>query len=176
MATYLLLDGHSLAYRAWFALQEAGMKTSAGQETQAVYGFVSMTTKLIEDFKPDGFAVAFDLSGPTLRDALVSDYKGGCAPMPAPLREQIEFIRQFGTALGVAVLDAEGYEADDVLGTLAAKLGAEENQVIIVTGDRDTYQLVTDPYVRVLYNRRGVTDYVLYDDGAGETRSNVVTY
>jgi DNA polymerase-1 len=145
VATYLLLDGHSLAYRAWFALQEAGMKTAAGQETQAFYGFVSMTTKLIEDFNPDGVALAFDLSGPTFRDKLVDDYKGGRDPMPAPLREQIEFIRQFGAALGVAVLDAEGYEADDVLGTLAARLGSEENDVIIVTGDRDTYQLVTDP-------------------------------
>jgi DNA polymerase I len=173
VATYLLLDGHSLAYRAWFALQEAGMKTAAGQETQAVYGFVSMTTKLIEDFKPDGVAVAFDLSGPTFRDALVSDYKAGRDPMPAPLREQIEFIRQFGTALGAAVLDAEGYEADDVLGTLAAKLGGEGNEVIIVTGDRDTYQLVADPYVRVLYNRRGVTDYVLYDEAGIVERTGV---
>jgi DNA polymerase I len=173
VATYLLLDGHSLAYRAWFALQEAGMKTAAGQETQAVYGFVSMTTKLIEDFKPDGIAVAFDLSGPTFRDELVDDYKGGRDPMPAPLREQIEFIRQFGSALGVAVLDAERYEADDVLGTLAAKLGAEQNDVIIVTGDRDTYQLVADPYVRVLYNRRGVTDYVLYDEAGILDRTGV---
>jgi DNA polymerase I len=173
VATYLLLDGHSLAYRAWFALQEAGMKTAAGQETQAFYGFVSMTTKLIEDFNPDGVALAFDLSGPTFRDKLVDDYKGGRDPMPAPLREQIEFIRQFGAALGVAVLDAEGYEADDVLGTLAARLGSEENDVIIVTGDRDTYQLVTDPHVRVLYNRRGVTDYVLYDEAGILERTGV---
>ena len=173
MATYLLLDGHSLAYRAWFALQEAGLKTAAGQETQAVYGFIAMTTKLIDDFKPDGVAVAFDLSGPTFRDALVDDYKGGRDPMPQPLREQMEFIRQFGTALGVAVVDAEGFEADDVLGTLAARFGAEQNDVIIVTGDRDTYQLVADPYVRVLYNRRGVSDYVLYDEAGIFERTGV---
>jgi DNA polymerase I len=173
VATYLLLDGHSLAYRAWFALQEAGMKTAAGQETQAVYGFIAMTTKLIDDFKPDGIAVAFDLSGPTFRDAIVDDYKGGRDPMPQPLREQMEFIRQFSAALGASVVDAEGFEADDVLGTLARTLGAEEHNVIIVTGDRDTYQLVSDPYVRVLYNRRGVSDYVLYDEAGIKERTGV---
>ena len=149
------------------------MKTAAGQETQAVYGFISMATKLIDDFKPDGVAVAFDLSGPTFRDALVDDYKGGRDPMPAPLREQMEFIRQFSSALGATVVDAEGFEADDVLGTLARRLGAESNEVIIVTGDRDTYQLVADPYVRVLYNRRGVTDYVLYDEAGIVDRTGV---
>ena len=100
MATYLLLDGHSLAYRAWFALQEAGMSTSSGQQTQAVYGFVSMVTRLIDDFAPDGMAVAFDRHGPTFRDAIVDDYKAGRPPMPDPLRQQIEIIRRFVEALG----------------------------------------------------------------------------
>ena len=173
MATYLLLDGHSLAYRAWFALQDAGMKTSSGQETQAIYGFVSMATKLIEDFKPAGLAVAFDLHGPTFRDELTDDYKAGRDPMPEPLRQQIDLIRQFVVALGAPVVDAERYEADDVLGTLAATLSASGDEVIIVTGDRDSFQLVKDPLVRVLYNRRGVSDYVLYDEAGITARTGV---
>lgn len=174
MATYLLLDGHSLAYRAWFALQDAGMKTSSGQETQAVYGFVSMATKLIEDFKPDGLAVAFDLHGPTFRDELTDDYKAGRDPMPEPLRQQIDLIRQFVVALGAPVVDAERFEADDVLGTLATTLSEDGDDVIIVTGDRDSFQLVADPHVRVLYNRRGVSDYVLYDEAGILERTGVL--
>ena len=150
------------------------MKTASGQETQAVYGFVSMATKLIEDFHPDGLAVAFDLSGPTFRDELASDYKAGRAAMPEPLREQIDLIRQFVVALGAPVVEKEGFEADDVLGTLASVFDARGDDVIIVTGDRDSYQLVADPHVRVLYNRRGVSDYVLYDEAGILERTGVV--
>src|SRR5271170_373214 len=132
MATYLLLDGHSLAYRAWFALQEAQMSTTSGQQTQAVYGLVSMTTKLLEDFVPDGLAVAFDRSGPTFRDEIVPDYKEGRPPTPEPLVSQFALIRQFVEALGVPALDAEGFEADDVIATLATRLAAGGDEVIIV--------------------------------------------
>ncbi len=173
MATYLLLDGYSLAYRAWFALQDAGMRTSSGQETQAVYGFVSMVTKLIDDFSPTGMAVAFDRHGPTFRDAITDDYKAGRPPMPDPLREQIEIIRRFVDALGVPGVDSENYEADDVLGTLSAELRDRGDNVVIVTGDRDAYQLVEDPFVKVLYNRRGVSDYVLYDEAGIVERTGV---
>ena len=173
MATYLLLDGHSLAFRAWFALQEAGMRTSSGQETQAVYGFVSMTTKLLGDFRPDGMGVAFDRPEPTFRDALAPDYKAGRPDAPEPLREQIGLIREFVAALGLPCLDAAGYEADDVIATLAGRLAAAGEDVIIVTGDRDAFQLVADPHVKVLYNRRGVSDYVLYDEAGIAERTGV---
>ena len=173
MATYVLLDGHSLAYRAWFALQEAGMRTSSGQETQAVYGFVSMVTKLLGDFRPDGMAVAFDRSEPTFRDELAPDYKAGRPPTPEPLRQQLGLIRQFVTALGVPALDAAGFEADDVLATVAGTLAAGGDDVVVVTGDRDAFQLVADPHVRVLYNRRGVSDYVLYDEAGIAERTGV---
>ncbi len=173
MATYLLLDGHSLSYRAWFALQDTQMQTAAGQQTQAVYGFVSMVTKLIEDFRPDGLAVAFDRSEPTFRDAIVPDYKAGRPSTPEPLREQFGLIRQFVEALGVPAVDQIGFEADDVLGTLASTIAASGNEVIVVTGDRDAYQLVADPFVRVFYNRRGVSDYVLYDEAGIFERTGV---
>ena len=173
VATYLLLDGYSLAYRAWFALQEAGMQTSSGQQTQAVYGFISMVTRLIDDFGPDGMVVAFDRHGPTFRDAIAPDYKAGRPPMPDPLRQQIEIIRRFVEALGIPGIDCADYEADDVLGTLASRLRDRGDDVVIVTGDRDTYQLVEDPHVKVLYNRRGVTDYVLYDEAGIAERTGV---
>ena len=173
MATYVVLDGHSLAFRAWFALQEAGMATSSGQETQAVYGFVSMTTKLLADLAPDAMAVAFDRPGPTFRDEIADDYKAGRPPMPEPLVEQIEIIRQLVLALGVPAVDAEGYEADDVIGTLATVLRDRGDDVVVVTGDRDAFQLVEDPHVKVLYNRRGVSDYVLYDEAGILERTGV---
>ncbi len=171
--TYLLLDGHSLAFRAWFALQEAGLATASGQQTQAIFGFVSMLTKLLDDTRSDGIAVAFDLRGPTFRDEIADDYKAGRPPTPDPLVQQIELIRQFVEALGVPVMEAEGFEADDVLGTLARELSAGGAEVIVVTGDRDAYQLVRDPLVKVLYNRRGVSDYVLYDEAGIRERTGV---
>jgi len=173
VARDLLLDGHSLAYRAWFALQEAQLSTASGQETQAVYGFVSMLAKLLEDQSPTGMAVAFDRRGPTFRDGLSSTYKAGRAVTPEPLLEQIELIRKLVEILGVPAVDAEGYEADDVIATLATRLSTEGHEVVIVTGDRDAYQLVHDPLVKVLYNRRGVTDYVLYDEAGIEERTGV---
>ena len=173
VARDLLLDGHSLAYRAWFALQEAQLSTASGQETQAVYGFVSMLAKLLEDQSPTGMAVAFDRRGPTFRDALAATYKAGRPVTPEPLLEQIELIRRLVETLGVPAVDAEGYEADDVIATLATSLSGEGHEVVIVTGDRDAYQLVRDPLVKVLYNRRGVTDYVLYDEAGIEERTGV---
>ncbi|MGO9196045.1 MAG: DNA polymerase I [Acidimicrobiales bacterium] len=173
MAPYLLLDGHSLAFRAWFALQDANLVTSSGQETQAVYGFAGMLGRLLEDHSPAGMAVAFDLSGPTFRDAIAADYKAGRAPTPDTLHEQVNLIRRMVELMGVPVVEIAGYEADDVIATLATRLDQAGEDVIIVTGDRDCYQLVHDPHVRVLYNRRGVTDYVLYDEAGIEERTGV---
>ena len=173
MATYFLLDGHSLAFRAWFALQEAGMSTASGQETQAVYGFVSMVTKLLADFEPDGMAVAFDRHEPTFRDAIADDYKAGRPPTPEPLVAQVELIRKLVEALGVPAVDFAGFEADDVIATIATSLRDRGEDVVVVTGDRDAYQLVEDPHVKVLYNRRGVSDYVLYDEAGILERTGV---
>ena len=174
MATYFLLDGHSLAFRAWFALQEAGMATSSGQETQAVYGFVSMVTKILSDFEPDGMAVAFDRHEPTFRDEITDDYKAGRPPTPEPLVAQVELIRALVEALGVPAVDRAGFEADDVIATLATSLRDRGDDVVVVTGDRDAFQLVEDPHVKVLYNRRGVSDYVLYDEAGILERTGVL--
>jgi DNA polymerase-1 len=170
---YLLLDGHSLSFRAWFALQEANLVTSSGQETAAVYGFAGMLGRLLEDHSPAGVAVAFDRSEPTFRDEIADDYKAGRTAAPATFHDQIALIRRMVELMGIPVFEKVGYEADDVLATLASKLEAAGDDVIIVTGDRDTYQLVHDPHVRVLYNRRGVTDYVLYDEAGIRERTGV---
>jgi DNA polymerase-1 len=173
VATYLLLDGHSLAFRAWFALQEADLTTASGQKTAAVYGFAGMLGRLLEDHSPAGMAVAFDRPEPTFRDDIADDYKAGRAETPEPLREQIDLIRRMVETIGVPVVELAGYEADDIIATLATALEEGGQDVIIVTGDRDSYQLVNDPHVKVLYNRRGVTDYVLYDEAGIQERTGV---
>ena len=132
-----------------------------------------MLARLLEDQSPTGMAVAFDRREPTFRDALAETYKAGRPVTPPPLVEQIELIRRLVETLGVPAIDAEGYEADDVIATVATRLAAEGHEVVIVTGDRDAYQLVRDPLVKVLYNRRGVTDYVLYDEAGIEERTGV---
>ena len=132
-----------------------------------------MLAKLLEDQSPTGMAVAFDRREPTFRDGLAASYKAGRPATPPPLVEQIELIRRLVETLGVPAIDAEGYEADDVIATLATRLAADGHEVVIVTGDRDAYQLVQDPLVKVLYNRRGVTDYVLYDEAGIEERTGV---
>ena len=162
----------SLAFRAYFALPP-DLATSAGVVTNAVHGFASMVVNLVRDHRPVGLAVAFDLPGGTFRDEIVDDYKGGRAETPADLPPQFDMIREAVGSLAIPVVGAEGFEADDVLATLATEARDREHPVIIVTGDRDSYQLVEDPYVRVLYNRRGVSDYALYDEAGIEERTGV---
>jgi len=168
----ILLDGMSLAFRAYFALPDT-LKTSAGVTTNAVHGFTSMVLNLVKDHDPIGVAVAFDLPGGTFRDEIIDDYKGGRDATPADLPPQFEMIRDVMASLAIPVIEAEGFEADDVLATLASEARDRGHPVIIVTGDRDSYQLVEDPYVRVLYNRRGVSDYALYDEAGIEERTGV---
>jgi len=168
----LLLDGMSLAFRAYFALPP-DMATTAGVVTNAVHGFSSMLVNLIRDHEPSGLAVAFDLPGGTFRDEVVEDYKAGRADTPNDLLPQFDMIRSLLGVLAIPVVDAVGYEADDVIATLATEARDRGQTVIIVTGDRDAYQLVEDPFIRVLYNRRGVSDYVLYDEAGIEDRTGV---
>ena len=159
----VLLDGMSLAFRAFFALT-TDIKTSEGLVTNALHGFAAMTHSLIRSQRPRALAVAFDLPGGTFRDSMATDYKGGRAATPPELEPQFDLIRRFCEVLRIPVLGVTGFEADDVLATLATWGRDERIPVVVVTGDRDTFQLVEDPFVRVLYNRRGVSDYSLYDE------------
>ncbi|HET7489851.1 MAG TPA: DNA polymerase I [Acidimicrobiales bacterium] len=172
MAKILLLDGNSLAYRAFFALP-TDMATASGQVTNAVFGFTSMLVYLLQDQKPDGIAVAFDRPEPTFRHEMVSDYKAGRAEAPDVLRQQMGLVRQVVETLHIPVLELAGYEADDIIATLATQGRDRGDDIVVVTGDRDAYQLVEDPHVRVLYNKRGVSDYADYDEAGIKERTGV---
>jgi DNA polymerase-1 len=172
MSLFLLLDGNSVAYRAFFALP-TDMATASGQVTNAVYGFTSMLINLLKDHRPDHIAVAFDRPEPTFRHEMISDYKAGRAEAPDILRQQMGLVRQLVNTLHIPTVELAGFEADDIIATLATQARDRGLDVMVVTGDRDTYQLVEDPHVKVLYNRRGVSDYVLYDEAGIHDRTGV---
>ena len=168
----LLLDGHSLAYRAFYALP-TDLATASGQVTNAVYGFTSMLIKVIGDEQPDHLGVAFDTAAPTFRKEMDATYKAGRKETPDLFRSQLPLIHQVLEALAIPIIEVDGIEADDVIATLAETAAAATIDVIIVTGDRDSYQLVRDPHIRVLYNKRGVSDYALYDEAGILERTGV---
>lgn len=158
MPKLALLDGHSLAYRAFYALP-ADLATSAGQVTNAVFGFTSMLIKLLGDEEPDALAVAWDVRGPTFRKEQYADYKAQRDAPPDLFASQLPLIDEVLDALEVAQLRVPGFEADDVIATLAQRAESDGWEVLIVTGDRDAFQLVDDD-VTVLYTRRGISDTV----------------
>ena len=163
MPTVMLVDGNSLTYRAYFALP-TDLATASGQVTNAVFGFTSMLVNLVRDHRPDRIVVTFDLPEPTFRHKAVTTYKANRDATPDLLVQQMELVRRVVDTLALPVVEAPGFEADDVIATLAERAKVAGEDVIIVTGDRDSYQLVENPHVRVLYNRRGVSDYALYDE------------
>ncbi len=168
----MLIDGNSLAYRAFFALP-TDMATASGQITNAVFGFTSMLINLWRDHDPDQIVVAFDRPEPTFRHARVPTYKGTRDAAPDILRQQMGLVREVLDALAIPMVDAAGFEADDVIATLATAGRDRGDDVIVVTGDRDAYQLVEDPHLKVLYNMRGVSDYKLYDEAGIAERTGV---
>jgi DNA polymerase I len=169
----MLLDGNSLTYRAFFALP-TDLVTASGQVTNAVYGFTSMLINLARDHRPDGIVVCFDRPEPTFRHEAVPEYKATRDAAPDILRQQMGLVRQVLEVLALPVVEQAGLEADDLIASLATQARDRGDDVLIVTGDRDTYQLVEDPHVRVLYNRRGVSDYALYDEAGIFERTGVV--
>jgi DNA polymerase I len=168
----ILIDGNSLTYRAFFALP-TDLSTASGQVTNAVFGFTSMLINLMRDHGHRRMAVAFDRPEPTFRHERLDTYKANRQAAPDILRQQIGLVRQVVETLGIRVLELPGYEADDIIATLATQGRDAGLDVIVVTGDRDVYQLVEDPHIKVLYNRRGVSDYVLYDEAGIEERTGV---
>lgn len=168
----MLIDGNSLTYRAFFALP-TDMATASGQVTNAVYGFTSMLVNLLRDHQPDHLAVVFDRPEPTFRHEALDSYKANREASPDLLRQQMGIVRELVETLGIPALDLAGYEGDDIIATLARQAEERGDDVIIVTGDRDSYQLVRDPHVKVLYNKRGVSDYALYDEAGIKERTGV---
>ncbi len=168
----MALDGNSLAYRAFFALP-TDMVTASGQVTNAIYGFTSMLLTLMRDHKPDGVIVVFDRKEKTFRHDAAPEYKAQREAQPDILYQQLDLIREMLAKMGVVAIDAAGFEGDDLIATIAEKALQAGDDLIIVTGDRDNYQLVCDPHIRVLYNKRGVSDYALYDEAGILERTGV---
>jgi DNA polymerase-1 len=156
-----LLDGHSLLFRAFYALPTS-LATTSGQVTNAVYGFTSMLIKLLAEEKPDLMAVAFDKGRPTVRLEQYADYKAGRAEAPDEFRQQLGLTHEVLETLAVPIVEVEGYEADDAIGTLACRAAEQGMEAVIVTADRDFFQLVR-PGISVMFNRRGISDIVRYD-------------
>ena len=154
----VLLDGYSLMYRAFHALQSP-MSAPDGTPTNAVHGFVMMLLKAVEEEKPEKLAVAFDVHAPTLRAQRYADYKGTRKPMPDELRAQDPIIRELIVRMGLPILELAGYEADDILGTVSARCEREGRETVIVTGDRDSFQLSGEK-TTILYTKKGISDTV----------------
>jgi DNA polymerase-1 len=170
----LLLDGHSLAYRAFYALP-ADLSTPDGTITNAVFGFTSMLTKVLADEHPELIGVAFDAPVKSFRHEMDPEYKAGRKATPDVFKSQLPLIREVLEALEIPTVEIEGVEADDVIGTLATQAADAGIDVVVVTGDRDAFQLVRDPHLKVLYNMRGVSDYALYDEAGIVERTGGVT-
>jgi len=168
----LLLDGHSLAYRAFYALPVENFSTSTGQPTNAVYGFTAMLINLLRDERPTHVAVAFDVSRRSFRTERFPNYKATRTATPEAFTGQVDLLREVVGALGITSLAIEGFEADDVIATLATRAESEDFEVLIVTGDRDTFQLVTE-HTTVLYPRKGVSDLARMTPEAVEEKYSV---
>ena len=160
MEKLFLLDGHSLAHRSFYALPL--LTNESGEYTNSVFGFVRMLFKIIDDEKPDHIAVAFDLKGPTFRHEEYEDYKAGRKKTPDELIPQIDLIKDVLRSLNIPIITKKGYEADDVIGTIAKTAGKKGIDVKVVTGDRDALQLV-DERINIIYTRKGISDIIEYD-------------
>lgn len=163
----ILIDGNNIAYRAFYALPQT-IATSSGTITNAVYGFVTMVLKLIDEQKPDNIIAAFDSKAPTFRHELFKEYKAQRAKMPDELISQFPLIKEVLETMNIKCIEAEGYEADDIIATLATKLTQEFDEVLVVSGDKDILQLVGSN-IKVMALKKGITDTITYDkDGVIE--------
>ena len=153
----LLIDGHSMAYRAFFALPAENFTTAQGQHTNAIYGFATMLLSLLSSEKPTHVAVAFDVSRKTFRSEIFPEYKANRAKTPDEFRSQMSYLHELVTAFGITSFEVEGFEADDIIATIAKQAERENAEVFICTGDRDSFQLVNEK-TTVLYPKRGVSD------------------
>ena len=165
----LLIDGHSMAYRAFYALPAENFNTTSGQPTNVVYGFTSMLINLLKEYDPTHIAVAFDVSRRSFRTELFPEYKANRSKSPDQFKGQVELIKQVLDAMAIARVEKEGYEADDLLATLATEATVAGFATEIVTGDRDSFALVS-PQVTVLYPKKGVSDLAVMTEDAIEVK------
>jgi DNA polymerase-1 len=167
---FIIIDGSSLVHRAFYALPL--LTTASGQYTNAVYGFTTMMVKVLSELKPDFMVVAFDKGKITFRNDAYAEYKAHRKPTPRELSEQFPLTKDILTALGIRAIEEAGYEADDIIGTLAAKAGQAGHNVIVVTGDRDALQLIA-PHTQVMLTKKGISDMEIYDREAFQAKYSV---
>ena len=167
---FVIIDGSSLVHRAFYALPL--LTTAGGLYTNAVYGFTMMMVKLLGEIKPDLMVVAFDKSKITFRNDAYAEYKAHRKPTPGELSQQFSLVKEVLQAFGITAMEQAGYEADDIIGTLAAKGGKAGHEVIIVTGDRDALQLIS-PHTQVMLTKKGISDMDVYDRQAFEAKYGV---
>ena len=161
MEKIVLIDGHSILNRAYYGVPD--LTNSEGLHTNAVYGFLNIMFKILDEEKPDYFAVAFDLKAPTFRHKMYEQYKGTRKPMQEELRQQVPVIKEMLTAMKVPLMMLEGYEADDLLGTVAKKAEADGLEAVVVSGDRDLLQLAADHImIRIPKTKKGGTEIENY--------------
>ena len=170
MEKLILIDGNSLLFRAYFAMRP--MVTSKGIHTQGVFAFINMLNKIIKDYEPDYMAVAFDMKEPTFRHKAYDAYKAGRQQTPIELLSEIPWMHKVLEAMNIAVLEMPGYEADDIIGTLSVKGSEAGFRTLIISGDKDGLQLVA-PDVHVLINKRGMSEFDVYDEAAMKERYNL---
>jgi DNA polymerase-1 len=163
--TLMLIDGHSLAFRAFYALNPANFKTPDGQHTNAVHGFISMLLNLLDGEKPTHLAVAFDISGPSFRAIEYPEYKGNRGETPVEFYGQTELLEEAMHSMNIATLTKKDYEADDILASLADQASASGYRVLVVSGDRDTFQLISED-TTILYPIKGVMNLARMNDEA----------
>ncbi len=168
----LLLDGHSLAYRAFYALPVENFSTTTGQHTNAVYGFTAMLINVLRDEQPTHLAVAFDVSRQTFRSEQYADYKANRSKSPEEFHGQVALIKEVLQALRVPFVEKPGFEADDIIGTLATQAMQGDFDVLICSGDRDSFQLVNER-TTVIYPMRGVSEMKRMTPAAVEERYGV---
>tara|TARA_Y100000590_G_scaffold118623_1_gene135729 strand:+ start:22 stop:2439 length:2418 start_codon:yes stop_codon:yes gene_type:complete len=157
----ILIDGHSIAFRAFFALGD--LKTKKDFPTSVIHGFTMMLKKVVEDYNPDQLIIAWDVSRNTFRTKLYKDYKANRSSSPDSFKIQIPELKKIITGFNIAQVSKENYEADDVLGTLAKKMSSKQNKVYILTGDRDSFQLI-DQNINIIYTKKGISETEIIDE------------
>lgn len=162
MAKLVLIDGHSILNRAFYGVPD--LTNAQGVHTNAIYGFLNIMFKIIDEEKPEHLIVAFDMSAPTFRHKMFAEYKGTRKPMPEELRQQVPLIKEVLEAMGIEIVQKEGYEADDILGTIAKHSEKNGLDVSIVSGDRDILQIATEHImIRIPKTKKGVTEIENYN-------------
>ena len=169
--TLVLLDTHAILHRAYHAMP--GFKSSKGEPTGALYGLAIMLFSIIKEFNPDQIIAAFDLPGPTFRDEMYKEYKAGRAKLEDDLVYQLNRAKDLLAAFDILVLEKEGFEADDILGTLVEKIKDKKLDIVIASGDMDTMSLLADKRVKVYTLKTGIKDTILYDAKRAEERYGI---